>query len=135
MCTKITLNLRAENTQSVSSDIDDELYDGCEYEELKTKWTNNIKDEYTNAFSDEDIRQLNLRLDNLRIADVTQELVDNIADDLCKLCIDPAKHIGICKSSQTAANCKTTNSKKRQYFGITTLPGLTKVVLIKEKNT
>ena len=54
------------------------------------------------------IETLNEKIDNLNGENITQESVDNVAQELCNLCINPAKHIGICKELK---KCKP-NQKK-----------------------
>ena len=88
-----------------------------EYEELKSKWSNDIKNEYLEVFSSGDMSLLIQKLDTLDPINITQSIMDDIVKDLGKLLIDPAKYIGICKAfNQNKPKAKAPKRKSQPWF-------------------
>ena len=107
-----------EDKLNVDMDSEENSHiDDFEYEELKTKWSNDIKEEYKNAFSTRDINILIQRIDSLNPFNVTQDVINDIVKDLGKLYIDPAKHISICKKvAQNERKVKAPKTSNKPWF-------------------
>ena len=118
-------------------DLDsEEIHDtnDFEYEELKTKWSNDIKSEYMEAFSSSDINLLIQKLDSLNPSNVTQNVMDDIVKDLGKLYIDPARHIGICKKvSQNKSKVRDCKKISQPWFDRNCINKRTEYMKIKNR--
>jgi hypothetical protein len=70
-----------------------------DYVHVKTKWNNDLANDYTFGFDEDKV--VPLLNDNIDVKTLVINYIDKYIDDFGQLCIQPVKKLGICKGKLT----------------------------------
>ncbi len=89
------------------------------HKSVKTVWDNNLKAHYAEAFKPDDIAKLDVKIEHLDINHINQAELDTLTKELCKMCIDSAKQIGVTKEVRDPQKPNRNNTTpKKPWFDI-----------------